>query len=104
MTTRNKSTLPARQRKAGAHQDGARRPARPKLDRFEASGPYWGVRAIGGAVQLLADGDVCAQFSGDAAERVSKMLSGAARVARRQRAQSADDGEHETPSTGGEGR
>jgi predicted NAD/FAD-binding protein len=26
MTTRNKSTLPARQRKAGAHQDGARRP------------------------------------------------------------------------------
>jgi hypothetical protein len=26
MTPRNKSTLPARQRKAGAHQDGARRP------------------------------------------------------------------------------
>jgi hypothetical protein len=29
MTPRNKSTLPARQRKAGAHQDGARRPEDP---------------------------------------------------------------------------
>jgi hypothetical protein len=29
MTKRNKSTLPARQRKAGAHQDGARRPEDP---------------------------------------------------------------------------
>jgi hypothetical protein len=32
MTPRNKSTLPARQRKAGAHQDGARRPATTCLD------------------------------------------------------------------------
>jgi hypothetical protein len=91
MTPRNKSTLPARQRKAVAHQDGARRSDGPKLDRFEATGPYWGVRAIGGAVQLLADGDVCAQFSAEAAERVSKMLAGAARVARRQRARVGEE-------------
>jgi hypothetical protein len=63
---------------------------RAKTYIFEALGSYWGVRATGGAVQLLADGDTCAQFSVEAAERMSKMLAGAARVARRQRAQSAD--------------
>jgi hypothetical protein len=52
MTPRNKSTIPARQRKAGAHRDGARRPGadddrrdaeavRRMLDRWRASDLFW---------------------------------------------------------------
>jgi hypothetical protein len=39
MTKRNKSTLPARQRKAGAHQDGARRPETVVEWRIEINPP-----------------------------------------------------------------